>query len=97
MNPAHASALTRVDSPLREDLVRKIPRYARNGVPEVWVVDLTADVVHVDREPDLAGRYLTEFDAQLGEDIVIAAFGGIAIPAARLFPASRANKPVRHM
>ena len=80
------------DSTIREDFARKIPRYAREGVAEVWIVDLTTDLVHVHRDPDPAGRYVTEFDAKIDEDIAIVAFADIAIPAARLFPASRANK-----
>ena len=84
------------DSTLREDLVRKMPRYARNGVAEVWIVDLTANTVHVYRDPDSASRYLTELDAKLADRISIAAFPGVSIPASGLFPASRVAKLRAH-
>lgn len=37
------------DSSLRHDLVRKAPLYIAGGVPEVWVVDLVTDTLHVTR------------------------------------------------
>ncbi len=37
------------DMSLRHDLLRKAPLYIAGGVPEVWVVDLVAEVVHVTR------------------------------------------------
>ena len=80
------------DSTLREDLSRKVPRYARNRVREVWVVDLLAGVVHVHRDPDGSQQYATEFDAKLADDLGIVAFPDIPIPVAKLFPASRASK-----
>jgi len=39
------------DTSLRFDRHRKLPGYARAGVPEVWLVDLTADRVERYREP----------------------------------------------
>jgi Uma2 family endonuclease len=35
------------DTSLRYDLQRKAPLYIAGGVPEVWVVDLVAEVIHV--------------------------------------------------
>ena len=37
------------DTSLRHDLVRKAPLYVAGGVPEVWVVDLATDTLHVSR------------------------------------------------
>ena len=37
------------DTSLRHDLLRKAPLYIAGGVPEVWGVDLVAEVVHVTR------------------------------------------------
>ena len=37
------------DTSLRHDLVRKAPLYIAGGVPEVWVIDLVAEVIHVTR------------------------------------------------
>ena len=39
------------DSSLAYDRDVKIPRYARAGIPEVWLVDLTADRIEVYRQP----------------------------------------------
>ncbi|MGQ0572717.1 MAG: Uma2 family endonuclease [Pseudonocardia sp.] len=39
------------DSSLRRDRLVKLPIYARQGVAEVWIVDLAADVVHVHTDP----------------------------------------------
>lgn len=35
------------DTSLRHDLARKAPLYIAGGISEVWVVDLTASVIHV--------------------------------------------------
>lgn len=37
------------DSSLRHDLVRKAPLYVAGGIPEVWVVDLVTNTLHVTR------------------------------------------------
>lgn len=39
------------DSSLHTDRAVKLPIYARQGIVEVWIVDLTADVVHVHADP----------------------------------------------
>jgi Uma2 family endonuclease len=39
------------DTSLRYDRHRKLPGYARAGIPEVWLVDLTGDRVESHREP----------------------------------------------
>jgi Uma2 family endonuclease len=40
------------DTSLKYDREEKLPLYARHGVPEVWIVDLTAAVVEIYRRPD---------------------------------------------
>jgi Uma2 family endonuclease len=40
------------DTSARYDQVVKMPLYARNGIPELWIVDLPAGVVQVCRTPD---------------------------------------------
>jgi Uma2 family endonuclease len=40
------------DSSSRFDRRVKLPRYARAGVPAVWIVDLAADEILVARDPD---------------------------------------------
>ncbi|SRR6266545_754122 len=44
------------DTTLAYDRDVKIPLYARAGIPEAWLVDLTAERIAVHREPH-AGRY----------------------------------------
>lgn len=43
------------DTSLRYDRHRKLPSYARAGIPEVWLVDLTLDRVEIYREPSSDG------------------------------------------
>ena len=53
-HPGAADALILVevsDSSLDHDRKTKLPLYARFGVPEVWVVDLSASAVEVYRDP----------------------------------------------
>jgi Uma2 family endonuclease len=46
------------DTSLGYDRSEKLPLYARAGMPEVWLVDLTHDVIYVYLKPDrLAGTY----------------------------------------
>jgi Uma2 family endonuclease len=44
-----------VDSSREVDRGRKLPLYARSGIPEVWVIDLKRDEVEVYRRPALRG------------------------------------------
>lgn len=39
------------DSSIRYDRQVKLPLYARRGIPEVWIVDLDANLLRVHREP----------------------------------------------
>ena len=39
------------ETTLRFDRTVKLPIYARNGIREVWILDLKADAIHVYREP----------------------------------------------
>ncbi|WP_279164576.1 Uma2 family endonuclease [Thermus scotoductus] len=43
------------ETSLRHDLEVKLPLYAKAGVPEVWVVDLVREKVHVFRKPQGEG------------------------------------------
>ncbi len=58
-HPGAADALLLVevsDSSLDHDRNTKLPLYARFGVPEVWVIDLSGGAVEVYRDP-IEGRY----------------------------------------
>jgi Uma2 family endonuclease len=70
------------DSTLAFDRRRKLALYARNGVPEYWIVNLPDACVEVHRQP--AGETYGErrvFHA--GETIEV---GGATIPVADLLP-----------
>lgn len=56
------------DTSLRYDRHRKLPSYARAGIPEVWLVDLTVDRVETHRAPrgdGYAGHHILGADATL--------------------------------
>ena len=73
------------DTSLHYDLHTKVPLYARNGIPEVWVVDLNANAVHVFRDPR-AGEY-RHAGLHTGGDLAPEAFPAAAIDLRRLFEA----------
>src|SRR5437773_690222 len=56
------------DTSIKYDRQSKLPGYARAGVPEVWLVDLTSDLVERYREPRgdaYADRRILDRDATL--------------------------------
>jgi Uma2 family endonuclease len=65
------------DTSLRHDLLRKAPMYLAGGVPEVWVVDLVAGVVHVMR-----AESTTELRA--GESVSPLAFPDVVLDVAAI-------------
>jgi Uma2 family endonuclease len=60
------------DTSYRYDRGIKLPLYARAGVPEMWIIDLTHDVVEVYRQPTADGYAFSER----------VALGGRVVPAA---------------
>jgi len=58
---------------LGHDRRRKLPLYARTGVPEVWIVNRRADAVDVFREPSSDG-YRDRFRRGRGEHVAPSAF-----------------------
>ena len=67
------------------DLGTKVPLYARAGVPEVWVVDVSERAIRIFRDP-AEGGYGATFAAQVGERIACAALPEVALGIAGLFP-----------
>lgn len=50
--PADVLLLIEVaDTSLHYDRTRKLPLYARHGIPEVWLIDLNARIAEVHRQP----------------------------------------------
>ena len=56
------------DSSLRTDRAVKLPIYARQGIVEVWIVDLAADVVQVHTDP-VGGAYRDVRTVRTGEPL----------------------------
>ena len=67
------------DTSLRHDLLRKAPLYIAGGVPEVWVVDLVADVV-------LVTRGGTTSELRAGESLAPLAFPDLVLEVAAILP-----------
>jgi Uma2 family endonuclease len=73
------------DTTLRLDRRVKVPLYARAGVQEVWLLDLTTRRLEVYREP-LGDRYRSVRILQRGQHVSPAAFGDFPIDVADLLP-----------
>ncbi len=71
------------DSSLRYDRAVKLPLYARHGIPEVWIVDLTANVVEWFRHP-AGDSYAETGRAGRGETLTPALLSEVAIPVAAI-------------
>lgn len=69
------------DTSLEYDLKVKLPLYAKAGIPEVWVVDLVRDQVHVFRQPTGEGYGQREI-LEEGELEIL----GLKIPVREVLP-----------
>jgi Uma2 family endonuclease len=63
---------------VRYDLQVKVPLYARHRVPEVWVIDLRDQMVHVHRRPD-GGAYAEVSSLAVPGTIALAALPDVAL------------------
>ena len=61
------------DTTLRYDRNRKMPLYAKSGVPEVWIEDLQGDLILVYRDPG-PKTYSTYLVFRRGDSISLLAF-----------------------
>ena len=66
------------DSSLDFDRLVKLPRYACGGVLEVWIVNLTAGVIEVYREP-VAGEYRETEQAGRGDELKLPGVSGAQV------------------
>ena len=84
--PADALLVVEVsDTSYRFDRHVKVPIYARARIPEVWIVDLTREVVEVFREPTRDG-YESVTRLERGATIAPAALPGATIAIAEILP-----------
>jgi Uma2 family endonuclease len=66
------------DSSLRYDLAEKMPRYARSGIPEAWLVDVAGGAVTVSTGPGPDG-YVDRRVFRRGEEIASTAIAGLRV------------------
>ena len=67
------------DTTLRNDLGRKAKIYAREGVPEYWVVDIRNALIHQMWAPT-SGRYTETREVVFGERIDSMTIDAVSIP-----------------
>ena len=72
------------DSTLSFDLRTKTPLYARTGVPEVWVVDVNARVIHRFRQPE-GSTYRVAEEFRSGDTLTIEALPHVSLAVADIF------------
>lgn len=66
------------DATLRTDLKQKAALYARHGVPEYWVADINAHLLHIHAEPGPQG-YARKLQQSLDEPIAALTLPGVSI------------------
>ena len=71
------------DTSLAYDRGVKAPLYARNGIPELWLVDLNGERITVFREPSAAG-YQRTFDVQGADRLSPQAFPEFVLTAGQI-------------
>ncbi len=76
------------DATVRTDRLEKIPRYARAGVPEVWLVNIPKGVVEVYSDP-VGGKYKSISRVGRGGFITPGALPGITISAGDFLGAAK--------
>jgi Uma2 family endonuclease len=75
------------DESLRFDRQTKAALYARNGIPEYWIVNLAEAAVEVHRDPDPASAlYRQAFAARRGDTLEARSAEGLRIDVGVLFP-----------
>lgn len=83
--PADVLLLIEVaDTSLRLDRSKKLPIYAKAGIPEVWIVDLNDNVIEVYTEPCQSGTYAQRRVVRNGEALAPAAFPDLTARASEI-------------
>jgi Uma2 family endonuclease len=73
------------DVSYRYDRYVKLPLYARAGIPEAWIIDLTHEVVEVHRHPSSRGYGSTQTVDRAGT-LTPQAFTDLVIPSVDILP-----------
>ena len=73
------------DTTLRFDRNVKVPLYATAGIPEVWIIDLEQDVLHVYRHPS-GDEYTSRQTLSRGARVSVAAFPDIVFAVDQFLP-----------
>ena len=73
------------DSSVDYDRNEKLPRYARAGIPEVWITVLPEGIVEAHTEPS-GGRYTHTRIFVSGDTITPGCFPDIALPVSEILP-----------
>lgn len=81
------------DTTIELDRTLKIPLYAKNGIPEVWLVDLTRNTLEAHREPS-GSAYQDVRQLRAGDRVSPQAFPELELDVGdlRLVPVRLANK-----
>jgi Uma2 family endonuclease len=74
------------DSSFEDDRDIKGPLYARNGIPEYWIINLNDDTVHDFREPKPDGTWGSTQQIARGGILTIAALPGISLAVNDILP-----------
>jgi len=78
-------AIEVADTTLRFDNTAKLAAYARGGIQEYWIVNLTDACVDIYRQPQ-DGRYGEHFRRRSGESVAPAAFPDRVLHVAEMLP-----------
>ena len=76
------------DSSLRYDREAKLPLYAKTGIPEAWLVDVTARTITVHTKPGADG-YAVEQALERGQEVVSSSVAGLHLSVDRIFEGLR--------
>jgi hypothetical protein len=71
------------DTSLEYDRNEKLSVYSRSEIVEVWVVDLTANIIHRFSEPR-SGAYRHVAQARRGDELTIACLNDVAVAASSI-------------
>jgi Uma2 family endonuclease len=66
------------DTSLAYDQTVKVPLYARAGIPEMWLLDLTQDVITVNTQT-ASGQYQQSRQVRRGDSITLSAIPGVVL------------------